>query len=66
MVSGGRVHGEPLRHGQARQRRLARCSGTARAVGWFFINKLTKARHAVDPVWETGENVAEQFGFSRA
>ena len=35
-------------------------------MGWRFINPLLKARYGVDSMPETGENVAEQFGVSRA
>jgi len=35
-------------------------------LGWRFINPLIKAQYGVDSMPETGENVAEQFGISRA
>ena len=35
-------------------------------LGWRFINPVMKARFGVDSMPETGENVAEQFGVSRA
>lgn len=35
-------------------------------LGWRFINPLMRARYGVDSMPETGENVAEQFGISRA
>ena len=35
-------------------------------LGWRFINPLLKAQYGVDTMPETGENVAEQFGVSRA
>ena len=35
-------------------------------IGWRFINPLMKAQYGVDSMPETGENVAEQFGVSRA
>jgi acetyl-CoA acyltransferase len=35
-------------------------------LGWRFLNPLIKAQYGVDSMPETGENVAEQFGISRA
>jgi acetyl-CoA acyltransferase len=35
-------------------------------IGWRFVNPLTKARYGIDSMPETAENVAEQFGISRA
>ena len=35
-------------------------------IGWRFINPLMKAQYGVDSMPETGENVAEEFGISRA
>lgn len=35
-------------------------------LGWRFVNHLFKAQFGVDSMPETGENVAEQFGISRA
>jgi 3-oxoadipyl-CoA thiolase len=35
-------------------------------LGWRFINPLMRARYGVDSMPETGENVARQFGISRA
>lgn len=35
-------------------------------IGWRFINPLLKAQYGVDPMPETGENVAEEFQVSRA
>ncbi|MCP8687635.1 3-oxoadipyl-CoA thiolase [Marinobacterium sedimentorum] len=35
-------------------------------IGWRFINPKMKAAYGVDSMPETGENVAEQFGISRA
>lgn len=35
-------------------------------IGWRFINPLMKARFGVDSMPETAENVAAQFGISRA
>lgn len=34
-------------------------------IGWRFVNPLMKARHGVDSMPETGENVAQEFGVSR-
>lgn len=34
-------------------------------IGWRFVNKLMKAKHGVDSMPETAENVADQFGVSR-
>jgi len=35
-------------------------------IGWRFINPLMKARYGVDSMPETAENVAKDFGVSRA
>ncbi len=35
-------------------------------IGWRFVNPLLKAQYGVDSMPETGENVAEEFGISRA
>ena len=35
-------------------------------LGWRFVNHLIKSQYGVDSMPETGENVAEQFGVSRA
>ena len=35
-------------------------------IGWRFVNPLMRQRYGVDSMPETGENVAEQFGVSRA
>jgi acetyl-CoA acyltransferase len=35
-------------------------------IGWRFVNPLMKAQYGVDSMPETAENVAEQFGVSRA
>lgn len=35
-------------------------------IGWRFVNPLLKAQYGVDSMPETAENVAEQFGISRA
>ena len=35
-------------------------------IGWRFVNPLMKAQYGIDSMPETGENVAEQFGVSRA
>jgi acetyl-CoA acyltransferase len=35
-------------------------------IGWRFVNPLMKARYGVDSMPETGENVAAEFGVSRA
>jgi acetyl-CoA acyltransferase len=35
-------------------------------IGWRFVNKLMKAQYGVDSMPETAENVAEDFGISRA
>ena len=35
-------------------------------IGWRFINPLMKEQYGVDSMPETGENVAEEFGVSRA
>lgn len=35
-------------------------------IGWRFVNPVMKKQYGVDSMPETGENVAEQFGISRA
>lgn len=35
-------------------------------IGWRFVNPLMKAQYGVDSMPETGDNVAKQFGISRA
>ena len=35
-------------------------------IGWRFVNPLMKAKYGIDSMPETAENVAEQFGISRA
>jgi 3-oxoadipyl-CoA thiolase len=35
-------------------------------IGWRFVNRLMKAQFGVDSMPQTAENVAEQFGISRA
>jgi acetyl-CoA acyltransferase len=35
-------------------------------IGWRFVNPLMKAQYGIDSMPETAENVAEQFGVSRA
>ncbi|WP_332743265.1 3-oxoadipyl-CoA thiolase [Hydrogenophaga sp.] len=35
-------------------------------IGWRFVNPLMKAQHGVDSMPETAENVAAEFGISRA
>ncbi len=35
-------------------------------LGWRFVNPVMKERYGVDPMAETGENVAEMFHISRA
>jgi 3-oxoadipyl-CoA thiolase len=35
-------------------------------IGWRFVNTLTKAKYGVDSMPETAENVAAEFGISRA
>lgn len=34
-------------------------------IGWRFVNPLMEAQYGVDPMPETGENVAEDFDISR-
>ena len=36
------------------------------SLGWRFVNPVLKAQYGIDSMPETGENVAEQFGISRA
>ena len=43
--------------------RLNRIEDTT--IGWRFVNPLMKARHGVDSMPETAENVAEDFHISR-
>ncbi len=35
-------------------------------IGWRFVNPLLKEKYGIDSMPETGENVAAQFGVSRA
>lgn len=35
-------------------------------IGWRFVNPLMEAEYGIDPMPETGENVAEEFSISRA
>jgi acetyl-CoA acyltransferase len=35
-------------------------------IGWRFVNPLMKAAHGIDTMPETAENVAQEFGVSRA
>jgi acetyl-CoA acyltransferase len=35
-------------------------------LGWRFVNPLMKARHGIDAMPETAENVAAEFGIARA
>ena len=35
-------------------------------IGWRFINPLMKAQYGVDSMPQTGDNVADEFGISRA
>jgi acetyl-CoA acyltransferase len=35
-------------------------------LGWRFVNPLMKAAHGIDSMPETAENVAQEFGVSRA
>ena len=35
-------------------------------IGWRFVNPLLKAQYGIDSMPETAENVAEEFGISRA
>ncbi|RVV99450.1 3-oxoadipyl-CoA thiolase [Mesobaculum littorinae] len=35
-------------------------------IGWRFVNPLMKQQYGVESMPETGENVAEEFGISRA
>ncbi|MEI2385332.1 3-oxoadipyl-CoA thiolase [Breoghania sp. JC706] len=35
-------------------------------IGWRFVNPVMKKQYGIDSMPETGENVAEQFGISRA
>lgn len=44
--------------------RVAKIEDTT--IGWRFINPLMKAQYGVDSMPETAENVASEFGISRA
>ena len=35
-------------------------------IGWRFVNRLMKAEYGIDSMSETAENVADEFGVSRA
>jgi len=44
--------------------RVAKIEDTT--IGWRFVNPLMKAKYGIDSMPETAENVAVQFGISRA
>src|SRR5687767_9042645 len=44
--------------------RVAKIEDTT--IGWRFVNPLMKARHGIDSMPETAENVAREFNVSRA
>ena len=44
--------------------RVAKVEDTT--IGWRFVNKLMKEQYGIDSMPETAENVATQFGVSRA
>ena len=44
--------------------RAARIEDTT--LGWRFVNKLMKAKHGIDSMPETAENVAEEYQIERA
>ena len=44
--------------------RVAKIEDTT--IGWRFVNKLMKEKHGIDSMPETAENVATDFGVSRA
>jgi acetyl-CoA acyltransferase len=44
--------------------RVAKIEDTT--IGWRFVNPLMKARYGIDSMPETAENVASDFGISRA
>jgi acetyl-CoA acetyltransferase len=67
MIAGGvESMSRALRDGQGRQRfsRSAKIDDTT--IGWRFVNPLMKAQYGIDSMPETAENVAQDFGISRA
>jgi acetyl-CoA acetyltransferase family protein len=44
--------------------RVAKVEDTT--IGWRFVNPLMKSKYGIDSMPETAENVAQQFGVSRA
>jgi 3-oxoadipyl-CoA thiolase len=68
MLAGGveSMSRAPFVQGKATEAfsRTARIEDTT--IGWRFVNPLMKARYGVDSMPETAENVAQEFGVSRA
>ena len=68
MIAGGveSMSRAPFVQGKATEAfsRTARIEDTT--IGWRFVNPLMKSRYGVDSMPETAENVAQEFGVSRA
>ena len=68
MVAGGveSMSRAPFVMGKAHEAysRVAKIEDTT--IGWRFVNPLMKAKYGIDSMPETAENVAAEFGVSRA
>src|SRR5689334_3931534 len=68
MLAGGveSMSRAPFVQGKATEAfsRVAKIEDTT--IGWRFVNPLMKARYGIDSMPETAENVAQEFGVSRA
>jgi 3-oxoadipyl-CoA thiolase len=68
MIAGGveSMSRAPFVQGKATEAfsRTAKIEDTT--IGWRFVNPLMKSRYGVDSMPETAENVAQEFGVSRA
>jgi len=68
MIAGGveSMSRAPFVQGKALEAfsRAAKIEDTT--IGWRFVNPLMKSRYGVDSMPETAENVAQEFGVSRA
>jgi acetyl-CoA acyltransferase len=68
MVAGGveSMSRAPFVQGKATEAFSRAASIEDTTIGWRFVNPLMKARYGVDSMPETAENVAQEFGVSRA
>jgi 3-oxoadipyl-CoA thiolase len=68
MIAGGveSMSRAPFVQGKATEAfsRAAKIEDTT--IGWRFVNPLMKSRYGIDSMPETAENVAQEFGVSRA